>query len=211
MKNDTTKRPGDPIENVGKVSAVVSFGLFVILGIKYVDGVYNRSSDTAVEQEIVQLESENRVKIEEFQANAASIHRELTDFELNTIEFQELTTVQDELLALSKRCNCTLKKAAPAEKQTLPFVLRSQPSETTNSGDTTSEQETIPYETPQCSLALSVAGDLDSITRYLAALRDKPWITTTSQLSLRRDPATSGGMSMEMELVFWSLRARAPK
>ncbi len=207
-RNSNNRPATDPIQTLGKLSSVVSFGLFVIILIKYVDGRYSRESESAMQQTLAFQEEENQRKLIQYESDSKELLAELERFEEDTISFSELEKVQDEFLLLATKYGCTLKKASPNEKQTVPFLLGSRSSFDATASTSTQPNEEAEFETPRCGLVLSLSGDLGSVMAFVKAVREKSWITSTSQLSLRRDSSVAGIMSLEMELTFLCLQRK---
>jgi hypothetical protein len=198
----------DPIRTLGKVSSIATFGLFVIILIQYVDARNSRMAEMEDQQSLISQETVSELRVARYQADAKTLNEQLKGYEEQAITFRKLNQVQDELLILAKKHGCTLKKASPRERETIPFGNETSQNKEPSSDPNDPNSNKRELELIQSSLSLNIAGDLNHIVTFLKAIRDQPWIAQTSQLILRREQNTNGGMSLEMELTFGKLQIK---
>ena len=200
-------KPTDPIRSLGKIVSIASFGLFVIILLKYVDGRYHCELESSEQESLVAQSTDQHQRLERFQSESNRMQSELKRLDEQTITFAELTQIQDRLLALARQQGCTLKKASPRSKSAVDFKSKAK----TQDNQTNSEGQDEPkaeYELLQAGLALNVSGDLAHILSFMKAVREQPWIASTDQLTLRREASSGGSMSLELELNFLSLQQK---
>ena len=200
-------KPADPIRSIGKIVSIASFGLFVIIVAKYVDGRYHCEVEAAAQTALVSQNSDQQQRLELYQADSIRMQAELKQIDEQSVSYTELTQVQDQLLALARQNNCTLRKASPRVKGTVDFKTKanSKDNESYNDG----LEDAVPeFEIHQACLVLNVAGDLTRILSFMKAIREQTWVATTEQLTLRRESNNVGGMSLEMELNFLCLQRK---
>ncbi len=203
-RKDFSKPPVDPLRSLGKIVSIASFGLFVIVLVKYVDGRYHRQVETVAQETLVAQSSDQQHRLEQFQADSIRMQAELKQFDEQSIIYSELTLVQDQLLALARKHGCTLKKASPRSKGSVEFKPKFKVKENETSKDV-QEDANSEFELHQATLALNVSGDLVHILSFMKAIREQTWIAATDQLTLRREANSGGNMALEMELNFLSL------
>lgn len=204
-RKDFTKPPSDPLRSVGKIASIASFGLFVIVLAKYVDGRYHCEVETAARETLAAQSADQQSRLERYQTDSIRMQEELNQIDLQSITFAELTQVQDQLLALARKYDCTLKKASPRIKGTSDFKT----AKTNRDPQESNSDESAPeFEMNQAGLALNVAGDLNQILTFMKAIREQSWFASTDQLTLRREANAGGKMSLEMELNFISLQRK---
>lgn len=208
-RKDFQKPPTDPIRSLGKIVSIASFGLFVIVVVKYVDGRYHRDVEAVAQASLLVQNTNQHQRLEQFQADSIRMQAELKRFDEQSITFSELTQVQDQLLALARQHGCTLKKASPRSKGIVDFKSSTNSKENEARKDLPDDPH-AEFEMHQSCLALNVAGDLVHILSFMKAIREKSWIASTDQLSLRREANSGGNMSLEMELNFLSLQRKKP-
>ena len=206
-RKEIEKSHPDPLRSLGKVVSIASFGLFVIVLFKYVDGRYHCNVEFSAQKSLVAQNSDQHQRLEKFQLESSRMRAELESIDDQSITFSELTQVQDQLLALARQHGCTLKKASPRAKGTVDFKPTIHLTEKDASKDTLDEIK-IEFELQQSVLALNVAGDLTHILSFMKAIRDQPWIASSDQLVLRREANAGGHMSLELELNFLSLQRK---
>lgn len=197
----------DPIQTLGRVAALASFGLFVIIILGYVDSRNRVFEEMQSQDVLLTLGTEQQQQLEEFRNRSASLTKELEEAERRAITETELTAVQDEILALAKQHGCMPKKASPRSKQVRDLVSLRQPG--------TSEQPGLQgdpryglLEVQELGLALSIEGDLKHTLEFLQAIKKQPWYCSTSQMVIRRDPVKASNMALEMDLKFLSLQRK---
>lgn len=210
-RKDFAATPTDPLRSVGNVASIASFGLFVIVLAKYVDGRYHRDIETSAQESLVSQSADQQSRLERFQSESNRMQSELKSLDEQSISYTELTQVQDQLLALARKHGCTLKKTSPRAKGTIDFKpVKSSQGLEPNLERTKDAQEDIKaeFELHQAALALNVSGDLVHILSFLKAVREQTWIASADQLTLRREGNTAGNMCLELELVFMSLQRK---
>ncbi len=208
----TRSRPSkhaiDPIRSLGRTATFASFGLFVIIGINYADAHSRYRAELENQESLAAQESEQRFRLERYHNEAERLNTALAELEKRTILEAELASVQDQLLSLAKECGCTIKKASPRGKFVRNFEDKSLANNvgvtpiTLNDG---SLQRDAQFEVHDACLALSIEGDLKPTMDFLQAIKLLPWIASTRQLVLRRDPARASYLATELELQFSSL------
>ena len=120
-----------------------------------------------------------------------------------------LNGVQDKLVALAKKNQCTLKKASPRGKLVREFERNGNDKGTAPNLPPQVAKESE-YEIHEAGLAVSVEGNLENTMNFLEAIKQERWICSTNQLVLRRNASRSGLVDLELELGFQSLH-RKPK
>lgn len=204
-RKEIAKAPADPLRSVGKIVSIASFGLFVIVLAKYVDGRYHCEVETAARATLAAQSADQQSRLERYQTDSIRMQDELNQIDNQSITFAELTQVQDQLLALARKHDCTLKKASPRNKGTADF----KPAKKTTDNQESVQDDSVPeFEMNQAGLAINVAGDLNHILGFMKAIREQSWIAATDQLTLRREANSGGKMSLEMELNFISLQRK---
>jgi hypothetical protein len=198
----------DPIRTLGKVSSIATFGLFVIILIQYVDARNSRMAEMEDQESLISQETLSEMRVDRYRADSKAFNQQLKGYDEQAITFSKLNQVQDELLILAKKHGCTLKKASPRDRETVPFGNDSDQEKEVSSDPNDPNSSKHELELIQSSLSLNIAGDLNHIVAFLKAIRDQPWIAQTSQLILRREQNTNGGMSLEMELTFGKLQIK---
>jgi hypothetical protein len=206
-RKDFANLPADPLRSLGKIVSIASFGLFVIVLVKYVDGRYHCDLESNAQESLVAQNSDQQQRLERFQSESNRMRAELTQLDEQSITFAELAQVQDQLLALARKHGCTLKKASPRAKGTLDFIPKTH-SRQNEPNKETPEEAKAEFELSQAGLALNVSGDLTHILSFMKAIREQPWIASADQLILRREASTGGNMSLELELIFMSLQRK---
>lgn len=200
-------KPTDPIRSLGKIVSIASFGLFVIILAKYVDGRYHCELEAAEQASLVSQNTDQQQRLEQYQADSIRMQAELKQIDEQSITYAELTQVQDQLLALARLHNCTLKKASPRVKGTVDFKAKANSKDTDSNNDV--PEDAVPeFEIHHAGLALNVAGDLTHILSFMKAIREQTWFAATDQLTLRREANSGGSMALEMELNFLSLQRK---
>jgi hypothetical protein len=194
----------DPIQVLGRVSSLASFGLFVIIALGYVDSRNSILEEIESQDLLLTTGSEQQSQVEEYRSRAESFTRALADIDRRAITESELAAVQDEILALAKQNGCMPKKASPRTMQ-----LRDLPSTNAKQGqDIENGPKQGLLEIHEVGLALSIEGDLKHTLDFLNAIKQQSWYCSTSQLVLRRDPTRASQMTLEMDLRFSSLHPK---
>ena len=206
-RKDIAKSLSDPIRSLGKVVSIASFGLFVIILVKYVDGRYHCESETAAQATLVLQSTNQQLRLERYENDAIRMQAELKQLDEQSVTYAELNLVQDHLLALARRYSCTLKKASPRVKGTIDFKTRLNTKDNESNRD--GPDDALPeFELQQAGLSLNLSGDLDHLIAFMKAIREQAWFVSTDQLTLRREANIGGNMALEIELNFLSLQPK---
>lgn len=201
------KRAVDPIRSIGRLASFASFGLFVIIVINYVDAHSRYTTELESQESLAAQDSEQRLRLEQYHAEAERLNTAIAELDKRAIVESELASVQDQLLGLAKEYGCTIKKASPRGKLVRNFEDKTRPRIgdvpfTLNDGSIQREKQ---FEIHDACLALSIEGDLKPTMAFLEAVKQLPWLVTTRQLVLRRDPNRASYLATELELQFSSL------
>jgi hypothetical protein len=202
------KHTVDPIRNVGRVATFASFGLFVIIVINYADAHSRYSTELENQESLAAQESEQRLRLEEFQLEAERLNNAIAELEKRAILESELASVQDELLAIAKEHGCKIKKASPRGTTIRNFEdkTKKKREDATVALNDGSMQQDKRFEIHDATLAVSIEGDLIPTMAFLEAVKKLPWLASTRQLVLRRDSNRASYLATELELQFSSLR-----
>ncbi len=98
--NSPKSTPTDPLRTIGRVASIASFGLFVIIVVNYVDARYEYTSELATQESLLAQESEQQLRLAEYQAAAEKMESELDTLARRAIGESELATVQDRCWSL---------------------------------------------------------------------------------------------------------------
>lgn len=195
----------DPIQTLGRVASLASFGLFVIIVLGYVDSRNGVFEEMQSQNVLLSLGAEQQQQLDEFRSRSESLTGELEKAEQRAITEPELAAVQDEILALAKHHGCMPKKASPRGKQVRDFV--SDLGTADRPGSDIDPRHGL-LEIQEIGLALSIEGDLKHTLEFLQAVRKQPWYCSVGQMVVRRDPVKASNMSLEMDLRFSSLHRK---
>ena len=206
-RKEIPKPAADPIRTLGKIASIASFGLFVIILVKYVDGRYHCESETAVQATLVAQNTVQQLRLERYQNDSMRMQAEVKQIDEQSITHSELTQVQDQLLALARQHSCTLKKASPRIKGTVDFKAKI-PTKDNETNKDDPDDRPPEFEMQQAGLSLNVNGELDHILSFMKAIREQAWFVSTDQLTLRREANSGGHMALEIELNFLSLQPK---
>ena len=206
-RKNARKNAVDPIQTLGKCASFASFGLFVIIGINYVDARYKYATELSVQEDLIAQDNEQRQRLDQFHTDSDQMNSQLSAFDKRAISEAELSNVQDQLLGLAKKHDCTIKKASP-RGVLVRELITIKPSGLQPNAD---DPNKVPgmghkeFEVHDAGLALNIEGELKATLEFLEAVKKQPWLTSTRQLVLRRDPIQASRISTELELRFASL------
>ncbi len=206
-KQKLLKHTVDPIRTVGRIASFASFGLFVIIVINYVDAHSRYRIELDNQESLAAQEGEQRLRLEQFQAEAERLNFAVAELEKRAILESELASVQDQLLAIAKEHGCLIKKASPRGTMLRNFEDKTKPKQADASpvpNDLSLPKESR-FEIHDATLALSIEGDLTPTMAFLEEVKQLPWFASTRQLVLRRDPNRASYLATELELQFSSL------
>jgi hypothetical protein len=202
----------DPLRLVGRVSTITSYGLFVILVVNYVDARMKNAQEVKILEQLTTEHSDQQVLLEQFKADASKWEQEIDQLNQRAISEEEIASIQDKLIELTKKHGCTLKKVSPRSVYIRPLIETDSTPSTEhreiNSGMPGSRKE---FEVHEAGLTLSSEGDFQNTLRLIDAIKNANWFTSTHQLVLRRDPAQTSILAMELELNFLSLKLKTEK
>lgn len=206
-RKNAVKPAVDPIQTLGKCASFASFGLFVIIGINYVDARYEYTRELSVQEDLIAQDSEQQQRLDQFHADSERMGSQLSEFEKRAISEAELSEVQDQLLSLAKEHNCTIKKASPRGVLVREFTTSKPTGLEANVNDPNRVPGTVhkEFEIHDAGLALNIEGELKATLDFLETVKKQPWFTSTRQLVLRRDPSQPSRIATELELRFASL------
>ncbi len=212
-RKNAVKPAVDPIQTLGKCASFASFGLFVIIGINYVDARYEYTRELSVQEDLIAQDSEQQQRLDQFHADSEQMNSQLSEFDKRAISEAKLSDVQDQLLGLAKKHDCTIKKASPRGVLVRELTTHKPSGSEANANDPNNLPGTVhkEFEVHDAGLALNIEGELKATLDFLEAVNRQPWFTSTRQLVLRRDPSQPSRISTELELRFASLRQVADR
>ena len=197
----------DPIRSLGKVASFISFGIFVIIVINYVDARYRYQKELLTQEDLIAQDNEQRARLEKYKGKAERMKSAIAKLEDRAVTESELAKIQDELLSLAKQYNCTLKKASPRGTIVRAFEVSKKTFDMPplNGSLPVAGGQDKEFDVHEIGLALSFEGELKATMEFLDAIKKQPWFISTYQLGLRRDLNNASRLATELELRFSSL------
>ncbi len=193
-----------PFHSIGRVTAIVSVGLFVIVAMRSVDEGVRIRAELQAQKGMVAESDQKHLELIECREQAASVEAGLQNIHAVSVTDEELNAVQDRLMALARQTKCTLKKAAP--RSTIQFGFEDVVGQQSER-DSSIQAESVPFHVGEVGLAVAVEGDLASTLAFLKSVQGEAWMFVTNQLDLRRN--ATGQFSLELEIGFQSLQRKA--